>query len=102
MKRRARIAKVPLDMDTIRSLTNAVKDMAMGRYAPDILKEERERICHTCPFSKANRCTQCGCFINTKIALLNSECPIKKWPSASRNTRVHGTQEQNTTEQGDE
>lgn len=86
MRRRPRIAKVPLDIATIRSLTNAVKDVTMGRHAPEILKDERRRICHSCPFRKENRCTQCGCFIKTKIALLSSECPINKWPSASRDS----------------
>lgn len=87
-----RIAKVPLNYDTIRSLTNAVKDKAMGREALPLLREERARICGVCPFKQGKRCTQCGCFINTKVALLSSECPIGKWPS-SCDAGVHGGQE---------
>mgnify|MGYP003147905291 FL=1 len=45
-----RVAKVPLNYDTIRSLTNAVKDIATGQHAPEILRDERARICDTCPF----------------------------------------------------
>ena len=92
-----RIAKVPLNYDTIRSLTNAVKDMALGREAPSILREERARICGICPFKQEKRCTQCGCFIYTKVALLSSECPIGKWPS-SRDAGVHGGQEDQRAE----
>ena len=92
-----RVAKVPLNYSTIRSLTNAVKDMALGRKAPPILREERARICGVCPFNLRKRCVQCGCFINTKVALLSSECPIGKWPS-SRDTGVHGGQEDQRAE----
>lgn len=81
MKRLPRVAKVPLTYDTIVSLTNAIKDIAKGRDAPDILREERERICRSCPFGGDKpRCGQCGCFIKTKVALLSSNCPIGKWP----------------------
>ena len=98
MRRMPRVAKVPLNYDTIRSLTNAVKDKALRREAPPILREERARICGTCPFGgNRKRCTQCGCFINTKVALLSSECPIGKWPS-SRDAAVNSTQENNGTE----
>ena len=45
MRRMPRIAKVPLNYDTIRSLTNAVKDKAMGREALPLLREERARAC---------------------------------------------------------
>lgn len=92
-----RIAKVPLNYDTIRSLTNAVKDKAMGREAPQILREERARICDVCPFKQGKRCTQCGCFIKTKVALLSSECPIGKWPS-SCDAGVHGGQKDKRAE----
>ena len=77
-----RVAKVPLNYDTIRSLPNAVKDIATGQHAPEILRDERFRICGICPFKQGKRCTQCGCFVNTKVALLSSECPIGQWPSS--------------------
>ena len=95
-----RIAKVPLNYDTIRSLTNAAKDMVLGRKAPPILREERARICGVCPFKQKERCTRCGCFIDAKVALLSSECPIGKWPS-SRNAAVTSTQENDSSKQTD-
>lgn len=83
MRRLPRVAKIPLNYDTIRSLTNAMKDITTGRHAPKTLREERARICQTCPFGGGRKqCTQCGCLIKTKTALLSSECPIGKWPSS--------------------
>ncbi len=80
-----RIGKVPLSKDTIRSLTNAVKDITKGRYAPPILVNERQRICDTCPHG-GKMCNMCGCFLKTKISLLNSSCPIGKWSNPSCDT----------------
>jgi len=73
-----RIAKVPLSKDTIHSLKMAVIDIAKGQYAPSVLKDERLRICGTCPHS-GTQCEMCGCHLKTKVSLLNSECPINKW-----------------------
>lgn len=78
MWRGKRIAKVPLTKDTIHSLKTAVVDIAKGNYAPLILKEERLRICDTCPHS-GTQCEMCGCHLKTKASLLNSECPLRKW-----------------------
>jgi len=82
MWRVKRVAGVPLSKESIRSLTQAAKDIAKGEYAPPTLVKERVRICHTCPHG-GTRCNLCGCFVNSKTALLNSQCPIHKWPSAS-------------------
>ena len=95
-----RIGKVPLSIDTIRSLTNAVKDIAKGQYAPPILVEERLRICSGCPYG-GTQCDLCGCFLKTKVSLLNSKCPIEKWSSPSCNTRKDSSNHQNTTKQTD-
>ena len=78
MWRGKRIAKVPLSKDTIHSLKTAVVDIAKGNYAPLILKEERLRICDTCNYS-GKQCEVCGCHLKTKVSLLNSECPLRKW-----------------------
>ena len=74
-----RIAKVPLTKESIDSLKMAISDTAKGRFAPAILKDERRRICQTCPSRRNNRCLECGCFINAKTNLFNSNCPLNKW-----------------------
>ena len=85
-----RLAKGTRDLDShdqvrvsrfdnkIHSLKTAVVDIAKGNYAPLILKEERLRICDTCPYS-GSQCEMCGCHLKTKASLLNSECPLRKW-----------------------
>jgi len=100
MRRRPRIAKVPIDRQTMKSLTRAAIDVVKGRYAPPLLIEERIRICETCPFG-GKRCDLCGCFVNGKASLLNSSCPMGKWPSASDIT-VNRTQHKNTEEDSNE
>ena len=52
--------------------------------APRTSTEEeshRRSICEECPrFLKATKqCLECGCFINLKIKLKDSTCPLKKW-----------------------
>ena len=73
-----RIGKVPLTKETMDGLKTAVVDIVKGRHAPPILKEERLRICDTCPHS-GKQCKMCGCHLKTKVSLLNSECPLNKW-----------------------
>ena len=100
MRRLPRIAKIPIDRQTMKSLTRAAIDIAKGRYAPPYLIEERIRICEMCPFG-GKRCDLCGCFVNGKASLLNSSCPIGKWPSAS-DIPINRTQHQDTTEDSGE
>lgn len=40
---------------------------------------ERIKICNGCEFFKQDRCLKCGCFMNAKIHLESSRCPINKW-----------------------
>ena len=40
----------------------------------------RKNICDGCEFlTKNHRCLQCGCFMNMKVKLKQSSCPIGKW-----------------------
>jgi hypothetical protein len=40
---------------------------------------ERYSICQKCPFFQNTRCTKCGCFMEAKVHLTTSECPINNW-----------------------
>ena len=43
---------------------------------------ERYSICEQCPnLTEEARCTECGCFMKTKVNLAASSCPIEKWDS---------------------
>ncbi len=96
MWRVKRVAGVPLNKESIRSLTQAAKDVVKGEYAPTNLVKERLRICGTCPHG-GTKCSLCGCFLKSKTALLNSQCPIRKWPSAS-DTGINTSEHKETTE----
>ncbi len=96
MWRVKRVAGVPLNKESIRSLTQAAKDVVKGEYAPPNLVTERLRICHTCPHG-GTKCSLCGCYLKSKTALLNSQCPMHKWPSAS-DTGINTGEHKKTTE----
>jgi len=96
MWRVKRVAGVPLNKESIRSLTQAAKDVVKGDYAPANLVTERLRICNSCPHG-GTKCSLCGCYLKSKTALLNSQCPIHRWPSAS-NASIDTTKHEDTTE----
>ena len=43
--------------------------------------QKRYSICESCPLfeKKDKRCTECGCFMGTKVHLQAAECPKSKW-----------------------
>lgn len=41
--------------------------------------EERLRICDTCPSRAGDKCSECGCPLAKKAALVTSFCPAYKW-----------------------
>ena len=43
--------------------------------------QKRYSICESCPLfeKKDKRCTECGCFMETKVHLQAAECPKSKW-----------------------
>lgn len=41
--------------------------------------ENRLRICDTCPFRNAVRCTKCNCNITYKAQWRSERCPADKW-----------------------
>lgn len=45
------------------------------------IAQNRYSICESCPFFelKDKRCTQCGCFMESKVHLQAAECPKSKW-----------------------
>lgn len=48
---------------------------------------ERHQICQACEkFNKEEyRCGVCSCFLNYKIPLKTSTCPLNKWPNIMNN-----------------
>jgi hypothetical protein len=56
-------------------------DVAKGKPLLSTAEKANERIkiCNGCEFFKEDRCLKCGCFMNAKIHLESSRCPINKW-----------------------
>ena len=50
-------------------------------YASEEEADARLDICKQCPslIKATTTCKKCGCFMNMKVKLLNSKCPIGKW-----------------------
>ena len=48
------------------------------------IRLERAGHCQRCEYyhRTTKQCNQCGCFINLKVTLADSECPIGKWKKA--------------------
>jgi hypothetical protein len=50
------------------------------------IADQRMEICKQCEHLKSfNRCDKCGCFMDGKTHVLDAECPIGKWKSATIN-----------------
>ena len=56
-------------------------DMAKGKPLLSTAEKANERIkiCEGCEFFKEDRCLKCGCFMNAKIHVESSRCPINRW-----------------------
>ena len=58
---------------------------------------KRLEICSTCEFFKENRCSKCGCFMDKKIHLELSQCPVNKWGPALQELVPQSDAQANTT-----
>lgn len=50
-------------------------------FASKEVIDERMNTCSSCDKLVPNtcRCSMCGCYMNTKVRLLHSTCPVRKW-----------------------
>ena len=46
-----------------------------------VRSQARLDICKACPelIGPLNNCRQCGCFMNIKVRIYSSQCPLGKW-----------------------
>jgi len=67
----------------------AARQTAEG--APLLLSSDaaaaRLDVCATCPSFRDGRCVECGCYMTIKAHLASMQCPLEKWPIASRETQ---------------
>jgi positive regulator of sigma E activity len=52
-----------------------------GKTVSGEVHAERQSTCSTCPShnATANRCNECGCFLQLKTWLPAEQCPLGKW-----------------------
>ena len=43
------------------------------------LRTQRLAICNSCEKNEYMMCKECGCFLEFKVVLENSKCPVNKW-----------------------
>jgi len=62
-----------------RAATNFVA--SGGKTVTGEVQTARQTACNTCPShdSTANRCNECGCFLQLKTWLPDEKCPAGKW-----------------------
>jgi hypothetical protein len=52
-----------------------------GAFVTEDIRNDRLKECHSCEFfdNRSERCSQCGCFMNTKSMFKKTYCPVGKW-----------------------
>lgn len=79
--------ELPSFIDMSKGLLGSAKDILSGAlHGEGVLVSEdvynsRMSICNSCEFFRAEdkRCSQCGCFMETKTRFKKTYCPIHKW-----------------------
>ena len=99
MGRAKKVLGVPISRDTVSGLNQAMKDIMTRSHAPDEIREARKAECMTCEHRREARCDLCGCFIDYKAKLRNSDCPVGKWSGLVPETLVDSPGEEHATEE---
>ena len=89
---------VPLSIETVKGLKQALEDVVKQNHTSEEEKSRRLSICESCEHKKGAKCNLCGCFINYKAGLANSECPLGKWSTLVSETSVHSTSQEEAAE----
>lgn len=63
------------------TIVDVLKDAVSGNleFVDDTIAKQRAAICDGCDIRLSRICTACGCFIDAKVKLTKSECPLDKW-----------------------
>jgi hypothetical protein len=64
-----------------KNLGSAIKQHAKSGFShvSEETKQERLKVCSTCPFLSGDRCTKCGCHTPTKASWAANSCPAGYW-----------------------
>lgn len=61
------------------ALIAAQLELEVRNLVADEVRDQRLKICSTCPFLVGGLCQQCGCYTRFRASLRNKSCPIGKW-----------------------
>lgn len=77
----AKTHSMPSLWQQAKNLGSAVKQHVKTGFShvPEETKNERLKICSTCPFLSGERCTKCGCHTPTKASWAANSCPQGYW-----------------------
>ncbi|WP_348920294.1 DUF6171 family protein [Enterococcus rotai] len=50
-----------------------------SHLAGTAMKEQRMKMCESCPFKVEHTCSKCGCFYEFRASLAEKKCPIGNW-----------------------
>ncbi len=84
---------------TANDLTRAMMDIVSMSHATQEERGLRLEQCGPCEHRKGSKCNLCGCFINYKAKLKNSECPIGRWSGLVPETLVDSPGEEHASEE---
>lgn len=67
-------------MGIVDKLRQKINDAKHSVIADSSLQEERITICNGCEFlNRVRQCKKCGCFMDAKVKIIGTSCPMKKW-----------------------
>lgn len=68
-------------IDKLKTRFNQIKAQVNEYTASDIIVSDRIEKCQGCEnlLKLTRNCKICGCFVDFKVKVKNSECPIGKW-----------------------
>jgi hypothetical protein len=68
-------------IDKLKTRFNQIKAQVDEYTASDIIISDRIKKCQECEnlLRLTRNCKICGCFVDLKVKVKNSECPIGKW-----------------------
>lgn len=70
--------KTPCGQKIKGAVKMAQAELGINQTQEDVI-EQRKAECQSCPHNDIGRCTECGCFLWSKIRIKGEKCPVGKW-----------------------
>ena len=66
-------------IEKLKSAKTKIVDSIKILQVDDDIRDARLEVCKSCEHLSYHVCTQCGCFVQAKAALISAKCPLNKW-----------------------